>query len=74
MKGIYDIFRRIPQTGPVWIESVQGFENIKARLLHLINFRSREYFIFDPTTGIITPANNLLHASGPAPVVPLQTA
>jgi hypothetical protein len=73
MKATYDIFRRIPQTGPVWIESVQGFENIKARLLHLINFRPGEYFVFDPITRRITPANSLLHVSGPGTIVPFET-
>jgi hypothetical protein len=53
MKATYDIFRRIPETGPVWIESVQGLENIKARLLHLINLCPGEYFVFDPTTARI---------------------
>ncbi len=74
MKATYDIFRRIPESRPVWIESVQGFENIKARLLHLINFRPGEYFVFDSTTARITPASTLLRASGPATTVPLETA
>ena len=74
MRATYDIFRRIPEGGPLWIESVQGFENIKARLLHLINFRPGEYFVFDSTTARITPASSLLLASGPATSAPFETA
>lgn len=73
MKATYDIFRRIPDGGPVWIESVQGFENIKARLLQLVNFRPGEYFVFDPTTARITPASSLLRPSGVATTVPFET-
>jgi hypothetical protein len=52
MDSTYDIFRRLPDSTPLWIESVQA-ENISARLLHLIRVNPGDYFVFDPSTAKI---------------------
>jgi hypothetical protein len=53
MKTTYDIFRKLPDSDPLWIESVQGFENIKVRLHQLVDTFPGDYFVFDPMTSKI---------------------
>jgi hypothetical protein len=48
VKLTYDIFRRFAQDGPIWIETVQGIETCKSRLLDLVQRNPGEYFAFDP--------------------------
>jgi hypothetical protein len=48
MKFTYDIFRKFVGDGPVWIETVQGIETCKSRLLDLVRRSPGEYFAFDP--------------------------
>jgi hypothetical protein len=48
MKLTYDIFRKFAQDGPVWIETVQGIEKCKSRMLDLVQRNPGEYFVFDP--------------------------
>jgi hypothetical protein len=48
MKLTYDIFRKFAGDGPVWIETVQGIEKCKSRLLDLVERNPGEYFAFDP--------------------------
>jgi hypothetical protein len=48
MKLTYDIFRKFAEDGPIWIETVQGIEKCKSRLLDLVQRNPGEYFAFDP--------------------------
>jgi hypothetical protein len=48
MDETYDIFRELAETGPIWIEAVQGLDQAKARLTELLEARPGNYFIFDP--------------------------
>ena len=48
MNQTYDIFRDLAETGPIWIEAVQGLDQAKARLTELLEARPGNYFIFDP--------------------------
>jgi hypothetical protein len=48
MNETYDIFRDLAETGPIWIEAVQGLDNAKARLTELLEAHPGNYFIFDP--------------------------
>ena len=48
MNQTYDIFRDLAETGPIWIEAVQGLDHAKARLTELLEARPGNYFIFDP--------------------------
>jgi len=48
MNESYDIFRNLADTGPIWIEAVQGLENARARLTELVEAHPGNYFIFDP--------------------------
>ena len=48
-----DIFMRLPDGKPLWVEAVNGFENAKAHIQKLIQVSPGEYFIFDSRTGQI---------------------
>lgn len=48
MKLTYDIFRRFSTDGPIWIETVQGLDTCKSRLLDLVKLNPGDYFAFDP--------------------------
>jgi len=48
MSESYDIFRELAETGPIWIETVQGLDNAKARVTELLEARPGNYFIYDP--------------------------
>ena len=47
MKVTYDIFRRLPDGGPIWIEAVQTLEGAKARLRYLLEAQPGDYFVYD---------------------------
>jgi hypothetical protein len=46
----YDIFRGVPDGGPIWIETVQGLDNARAKLRKLFEARPDDYFVYDSTT------------------------
>jgi hypothetical protein len=48
MTETFDIFSDLAETGPIWIEAVQGLENAKARVTELLQAHPGNYFIFDP--------------------------
>ena len=48
MSESYDIFRELAETGPIWIETVHGLDNAKARVSELLEARAGNYFIYDP--------------------------
>lgn len=47
MKVTYDIFRRLPDGGPIWIEAVQTLEGARARLRYLLETQPGDYFVYD---------------------------
>ena len=47
MKVTYDIFRRLPDGGPIWIEAVQTLEGARARLACLLEAQPGDYFVYD---------------------------
>ena len=51
MDGAYDIFKKSSTKSAVWVETVQGFEQAKKRLLHYTSTSSDEYVVFDATEG-----------------------
>lgn len=53
MRFTFDIFRRLPGDGPIWIEAVQGLERAMDRLQTLVEADPGDYFLFDPTSGKI---------------------
>jgi hypothetical protein len=55
-KMTYDIFRDLPESGPIWIEAVQGLEDARARLVKLLETRPGDYFVYDPIAAKIVVA------------------
>jgi hypothetical protein len=51
MDGAYDIFKKSSAKNAVWVETVQGFEQAKKRLLHYASSSSEEYLVFDAAEG-----------------------
>jgi hypothetical protein len=47
---VYDIFRDFPDSGPIWMEAVQGLENVMGRLRILVQTRPGDYFVYDSTS------------------------
>lgn len=47
MKRTYDIFKKLPNIGLIWIEAVEGLELARARAHELVSIQSGEYFVYD---------------------------
>jgi hypothetical protein len=47
VKPTYDIFRRLPDGGPIWIEAVQSLECARDRLTSLLETQPGDYFVYD---------------------------
>jgi len=46
MTRIVDIFAKLPDGSPMWIEAVEGIENARARIRELNQIAPRNYFLF----------------------------
>jgi hypothetical protein len=55
MEEIFDIFRRLPDGDPLWVQAVDGFAQAESALRHLASTSSGDYFIFDSRTASILP-------------------
>lgn len=53
MEMKFDIFLRLPDGKPLWVEAVDGFEKAKLQIEQLIKDSPGEYFIFNSRTGQI---------------------
>ena len=51
MTRIVDIFARLPDGSPMWIEAVEGLENARARVRVLNRMVPRDYFLFSEQNG-----------------------
>jgi hypothetical protein len=49
----FDIFLRLPDGKPLWVQAVEGYEKAKAQLQELVQVSPGEYFIFNSRTGQI---------------------
>lgn len=47
----YDIFRRLPGDGLIWIEAVEDLELARLRMFSLMESHPSEYFVYDHTCG-----------------------
>jgi hypothetical protein len=48
MDATFIIFKKSPaQSGPVWVETVEGFEKSKRRLLAYKSGSTDDYYLFD---------------------------
>jgi hypothetical protein len=49
--AMFDIFSRLPDGSPLWLESVEGLEQARSRLNGLARLRPGQYFIYSEKTG-----------------------
>ncbi|HEV2615513.1 MAG TPA: hypothetical protein VGU63_02760 [Candidatus Acidoferrales bacterium] len=56
----YDIFRRLPDGTPIWVEAVKGEESARQRMASLARMNSCEYFLYD------VPLNKIMASSKPS--------
>jgi len=47
MRRVYDIFKKMPDNSPIWVESVDGLEALKERLVHLASTKPDIYLVYD---------------------------
>ncbi len=47
MGRVYDIFKKTPDNSPIWVESVDGLEALKERLVHLASTKPDDYLVYD---------------------------
>jgi hypothetical protein len=47
MKMTYDIFRRVPGLGLIWVEAVQDLEIARARIASLLQSDPGDYYVYD---------------------------
>jgi hypothetical protein len=59
MTGTYDIFSRVSNSGPIWVEAVQGLENARKRVMKLCETHPGDYFVFDSSTATIIDASDI---------------
>jgi hypothetical protein len=67
MDTIFDIFMRLPDGKPLWIESVEGLQPARQKLSHLASAARAEYFIYSEKTG------GVIEESSPSDRVPEQS-
>ncbi|MGH9700409.1 MAG: hypothetical protein ACRD5R_16805 [Candidatus Acidiferrales bacterium] len=49
MKRTYDIFKKLPNIGLIWVEAVEGLELARSRAHELVSITSGEYLVYDLT-------------------------
>jgi hypothetical protein len=54
MDGKFDVFRKLPDGQPLWIQAVDGLHEAKLLSLRLAASSPGEYFIYNPRDGSIT--------------------
>ena len=59
MDGKFDVFRRLPDGQPLWIQAVDGLHEAKLLSLRLAATSPGEYFIYNPRDGSIISALDL---------------
>ena len=51
MSTIFDIFKRLPDGKPLWIESIEGLAQARRRFAELTSTKPGEYFIYSEQRG-----------------------
>ncbi|HWF39137.1 MAG TPA: hypothetical protein VG322_11495 [Candidatus Acidoferrales bacterium] len=51
METIFDIFSRLPDGSPLWVESIEGLKKARERLDRLAQLNPGEYFIYSEGIG-----------------------
>ena len=51
MTKVVDIFARLPNGSPMWVEAVEGLENARARVRELSKIAPWDFFLFSEQNG-----------------------
>lgn len=51
MTRVVDIFAKLPDGSPIWVEAVDGLENARQRVRELNRMTPRDYFLFSEQNG-----------------------
>ncbi|HXN22567.1 MAG TPA: hypothetical protein VOA41_07480 [Candidatus Dormibacteraeota bacterium] len=46
MNVTYDVFRKFPD-GQVWVDAVEGIENVRVRVMNRMKAEPGEYYVYD---------------------------
>jgi hypothetical protein len=62
----FDIFLRLPDGKPLWVEAVEGYDKAQVQVQKLVQASPGEYFIFNSRTGqILSPGISQNPSLGP---------
>ena len=64
MEAVIDIFARLPDGSPMWIEAVEGLDAARARVRELNRVAPRDYFIYSERNGSIQREDHLATQRG----------
>ena len=56
METTFDIFARLPDGKPIWMESVEGLEKTNQRVHELTLIAPNDYFVYSEQSGSVEPA------------------
>lgn len=65
MRSTLDIFRRLPDGQPEWVEAIEGLDEAKQRLIFLTTNSSSEYFIYSVADQTVVAMSNELAGLAP---------
>jgi hypothetical protein len=56
METTFDIFARLPNGKPIWMESVGGLEKTRKRVRELTVIAPNDYFVYSEASGSVESA------------------
>jgi hypothetical protein len=59
MEPMFDIFARLPDGKPIWMESVEGVERTNRRVRELTLIAPRDYFVYSEATGAVESVSDI---------------
>jgi hypothetical protein len=64
-ESMYDIFMKLPDGSPLWLEAVQGLDQARSRLASLARSSEGDYFVYSEKSGGIIERASTGSASTP---------
>lgn len=57
MDAKFDIFKRLPDGDPIWVQAIDGIEQAREQLARLASTTPGEYFIYDVHVGCVVQSS-----------------
>jgi hypothetical protein len=57
MDAKFDIFKRLPDGDPIWVQAIDGIEQAKEQLARLASSTPGEYFIYNVQGGCVVQSS-----------------